>query len=170
LKSSTSIAGASSPIPILFPKRRTDHEIELVVVIGRGGRDISEADALGHIAGYTMGLDLTLRGPEDRSLRKSLDGFSVLGPWLVTADEITNPNDLKIMLTVNGEVRQRASTRDLVFSVERLISYASTFYTLCPGDVIYTGTPEGVGPIQPGDHLECSIDGIGVMQVEVERP
>ncbi len=169
LKSGTSIAGASEAIPLHFVERRTDHEIELVIVIGRGGRDIAEANALSHVAGYTMGLDMTLRGPEDRSLRKSLDGFSVLGPWLVTADEVPNPNSLQMQLSVNGQLRQSATTRDLVFSVERLISYASSFYTLYPGDVIYTGTPEGVGPVEPGDRIDCSIETIGRMQVAVER-
>jgi 2,4-didehydro-3-deoxy-L-rhamnonate hydrolase len=167
LKSSTSVIGPAQAIPIRFPDRRTDHELELVAVIGKGGRDISEENALGHVAGYTIGLDMTIRGTEDRSLRKSLDGFSVLGPWLVTADEIPNPNDLQMVLKVNGEIRQQASTRDLIFSVERLIAYASKHYTLCPGDVIYTGTPEGVGPVKPGDRLECMVERVGTMEISV---
>jgi 2-keto-4-pentenoate hydratase/2-oxohepta-3-ene-1,7-dioic acid hydratase in catechol pathway len=167
LKSSTSIVGPGEGIPSHFPERRTDHEIELVAVIGKGGRDIAEPDALDHIAGYAIGLDMTLRGTEDRSLRKSLDGFSVLGPWLVTADEIPNPNDLWLSLHVNGELRQRACTRDLIFPVQRLVSYASKHYKLCPGDVIYTGTPEGVGPVKPGDRLTCAIEKIGTMETHV---
>jgi 2-keto-4-pentenoate hydratase/2-oxohepta-3-ene-1,7-dioic acid hydratase in catechol pathway len=165
LKASTSIAGPSSPIPIRFPDRRTDHELELVVVIGRGGRDIPVSRALDHVAGYSIGLDMTIRGSEDRSLRKSLDGFTILGPWLLTPDEVKNPNELRLQLSVNGKVRQDASTRDLIFGVEQLISYASNFFTLCPGDLIYTGTPEGVGPVTPGDRIECSIEGIGAMRL-----
>ncbi len=153
LKSSTSLVGPAAGITAWLPERRTDHEIELVAVIGQSGKDIKENDALSHVAGYAIGLDITLRGTEDRSLRKSLDGFSVLGPWLTTRDEIADPNDLSMMLAVNGRVRQKASTRDLIFSVQRLISYASSFYTLYPGDLIYTGTPEGVGPVIPGDRL-----------------
>jgi 2,4-didehydro-3-deoxy-L-rhamnonate hydrolase len=167
LKASTSVVGPASGIPIRFPERRTDHELELVAVIGRGGRDIREAEALEHVVGYSLGLDMTIRGPEDRSLRKSLDGFSVLGPWLVTRDEIADPNDLLLTLMVNGEVRQRASTRDLIFNVQQLIAYASRFYTLCPGDLIYTGTPEGVGPVTAGDELVCKGDDIGEMRITV---
>lgn len=167
LKSSTSVAGPADKLLVRFPDRRTDHELELVVVIGEGGRDIPEGEAMRHVGGYTIGLDMTIRGPEDRSLRKSLDGFSVLGPWLVTADEIGDPNDLQMSLRVNDELRQEASTRDMIFSVQRLIAYASQHYTLCPGDVIYTGTPEGVGPVRPGDHLECVIEGIGCMNIAV---
>ncbi len=131
LKSSTSVVGPAAGIHMRFPDRRTDHEIELVVVIGRGGRDIKEQDALSHVAGYAIGLDMTLRGTEDRSLRKSLDGFSVLGPWLTTSDEVPDSNDLNMTLAVNGQVRQKASTRDLIFNVQHLIAYASSFYTLC---------------------------------------
>lgn len=149
------------------PERRTDHEIELVVVIGRGGRDIKEEEALTHVAGYTIGLEMTLRGTEDRSLRKSLDSFSIIGPWLTTRDEIGNPNALNMSLSVNGEIKQRCNTSDLVFNVQKLISYASSFYTLYPGDLIYTGTPEGVGPVAPADRLTCSIENVGQMEVGV---
>jgi 2-keto-4-pentenoate hydratase/2-oxohepta-3-ene-1,7-dioic acid hydratase in catechol pathway len=167
LKGNGSLVGTSEGVEIAFPDRRTDHEIELVVVIGKGGRNIPRDRALQHVAGYTIGLDMTIRGPEDRSLRKSLDTFSVLGPWLVTADEIADPNRLDMLLTVNGEVRQRASTADLIFDVQRLIEYASRYYTLLPGDLIYTGTPEGVGPVVPGDLMRCSIERIGEVDVPV---
>jgi 2,4-didehydro-3-deoxy-L-rhamnonate hydrolase len=169
LKSTTSVIGPDTPVPVPFPERRMDHELELVVVIGRPGRNIPPKAALSYVAGYTIGLDMTLRGSEDRSLRKSLDGFSVLGPYLVTTDEIADPNDLKLELRVNGVLRQQASTRDLIFNVEQLIAYASGFYSLFPGDVIYTGTPEGVGPVQPGDRLSCAIEGLGQMTVLVSR-
>jgi len=167
LKSSTAVVGPSEGITVRLPHRRTDHEIELVVVIGTGGSNIPASEALAHVAGYTIGLDMTLRGSEDRSLRKSLDSFAVVGPWLATRDEVENPNGLELSLAVNGEIRQRASTRDLIFNVERLIAYASSYYRLSPGDVIYTGTPEGVGPVRAGDCIDCSITGIGAMQVRV---
>jgi len=167
LKSSTALVGPSQGVELGFPARRNDHEIELVVVIGREGRHIPRRDALDHIAGYAIGLDMTLRGPEDRSLRKSPDSFAVLGPWLTPREDVTNPNDLGMSLHVNGELRQCASTRDLIFDVERLIEYASSFYSLFPGDLIYTGTPEGVGPVVPGDVLTCAIDELGTMTVEV---
>ena len=113
---------------------------------------------------------MTVRGPEDRSLRKSPDRFSVLGPWLTTRDEIPDPNDLRMSLLVNGALRQQATTRDLIFDVQRLIEFASTFYRLYPGDLIYTGTPEGVGPVVAGDVMTCTIDGLGAMTVAVNRP
>ena len=167
LKSSSALVGAAQGVKIDFPNRRNDHEIELVAVIGREGRDIARDRALDYIAGYAIGLDMTLRGPEDRSLRKSLDTFAVLGPWLTTRDEVPDPNDLRLSLDVNGESRQNASTRDLIFNVQRLVEYASSFYRLYPGDLIYTGTPEGVGPVVPGDIMTCRIDRLGSMQVAV---
>lgn len=170
LKASSSLIGFGETIAIDFPERRTDHEIELVVVIGKGGRNIPREHALDHVAGYCMGLDMTLRGPEDRSLRKSVDGFSVAGPWLVTPDEIADPNDLMMTLEVNGEPRQRASTRDLIFDVHKLIEYASGFYTLHPGDLLYTGTPEGVGPVVAGDRIFCAIEGIASAGIDVIAP
>jgi 2,4-didehydro-3-deoxy-L-rhamnonate hydrolase len=167
LKSSTALVGPSEGVALGLPARRNDHEIELVVIIGREGRHIRRRDALDHVAGYAIGLDMTLRGPEDRSLRKSLDSFAVLGPWLTPREDVANPNDLGMSLHVNGELRQRASTRDLIFDVERLIEYASSFYGLHPGDLIYTGTPQGVGPVVPGDVLTCAIEGLGAMTVQV---
>ncbi len=167
LKASTSVIGVSQPVVIRFPERRTDHEIELVAIVGKAGSGIPRARALEHVCGYTLGLDMTLRGPEDRSLRKSLDGFSVLGPWLVTSDEIADPNNLRLELRVNGQTRQQASTRDLIFDVQRLVEYASSHYTLCPGDVIFTGTPAGVGPVRAGDRMHCSIAGIAEVDVHV---
>lgn len=170
LKSSTSVVGIGEGIEIVYPDRRTDHEIELVVVIGKGGRNIRLEDALDHVAGYTLGLDITLRGPEDRSLRKSLDSFSVLGPWITTPDEIDDPNNLALSLSVNGEPRQDATTADLIFNVQQLIEYASAHYALCPGDVIYTGTPEGVGPIVPGDVVDFMVEKVGAARMHVTGP
>ncbi len=167
LKSNTSLVGPGEGVPVRFTDRRNDHEVELVVVVGAGGSDIAEADAMAHVAGYAVGLDMSVRGTEDRSLRKSLDGFTVLGPWLVTADEIADPGNLDLDVAVNGEVRQASNTRHLIFDIPRLIAYASTFYTLYPGDLIMTGTPEGVGPVVPGDVMTARIDGIGEMTVAV---
>lgn len=151
LKSNSSLVGPSEGIAIRFPERSNEHEIELVMIMGKPGSDIPRARALEHVAGYCLGLDMTARGKEDRSFRKSIDTYSVLGPWFVTADEIKNPNDLPISLDVNGEIRQNSNTNQLIFDCERLIEFASSFYTLYPGDVYYTGTPEGVGPVKPGD-------------------
>lgn len=167
LKATSSLAGPSEGVAIRHPDRRTDHEIELVAVIGSGGRNIARKDALRHVAGYCVGLDMTVRGSEERSMRKSIDGFSVLGPWLVTADEIPDPQALSVELHVNGERRQWARTSDLILDVARLIEFASSFYTLHPGDLLYTGTPEGVGPVRPGDAMTAQITGIGLMKVAV---
>ena len=129
LKATSSLIGPSEPVRIVHPDRRTDHEIELAVVIGKPGRGISAARAMEHVAGYAIGLDITIRGPEERSLRKSLDTYTVLGPWLVTADEIPDPSALDLWLEVNGEARQRANTRDLILGIPALIEFASSFYT-----------------------------------------
>lgn len=167
LKATSSLIGPGEPIRLRFPERRNDHEVELALVIGKRGTHIPRASALDHVCGYAIGLDMTLRGPEVPSFRKSVDTYSVLGPWLVTADEITDPNDLELSLTVNGEVRQHASTRLLDFNCERLIEFASSFYTLHPGDVIMTGTPGGVGPVRPGDVIVAEIARVGRMEVAV---
>jgi 2,4-diketo-3-deoxy-L-fuconate hydrolase len=137
------------------------------VVIGQRADRVTREHALSHVAGYCIGLDITLRGPEERSLRKSIDSYCVLGPWLVTADEIAEPCGLALELQVNGQRRQSANTRDLIIDVPGLIELASSFYTLHPGDVILTGTPEGVAPIVPGDVMTARIERIGSMQVAV---
>jgi 2-keto-4-pentenoate hydratase/2-oxohepta-3-ene-1,7-dioic acid hydratase in catechol pathway len=167
LKSTTSLIGVSEPIRLSFPDRRNDHEIELGVVIGKTGRHISRVDALDYVAGYTTCLDMTLRGKEFQCFRKSIDTYSVAGPFFVTKDEIANPNALDLWLTVNGEARQKSNTRHMVFDVERLIEYASSFYTLYPGDIIMTGTPEGVGPVVPGDRIACGVEGVGEFTISV---
>ncbi len=167
LKASSSLVGAGDVIVIAHPDRRTDHEIELAAVIGRSCRNVCRDDALSYVAGYTIGLDITIRGPEERSLRKSLDSYSVLGPWLVTADMFGDPSGHELLLRVDGEVRQRANTRDLIMDVPALIEFASSFYTLHPGDVLFTGTPEGVGPIVPGETIEASISDLGSMKIGV---
>jgi 2-keto-4-pentenoate hydratase/2-oxohepta-3-ene-1,7-dioic acid hydratase in catechol pathway len=167
LKATSALVGPGEGIVVDRPDRRTDHEVELAAVIGRGGRNIAAVDALDFVAGYAIGLDITLRGTEDRSYRKSLDSFAVLGPWLVTADEFGNPSEAAVALEVNGEMRQSANTRDLIWSVPKIIEVASHAFTLDPGDVIFTGTPDGVGPIAPGDVIIARIERIGEMRVAV---
>jgi 2,4-diketo-3-deoxy-L-fuconate hydrolase len=167
LKSNSSIVGPSEGIPLRFLDRTNEHEIELVAVIGKQGTNIPKDQAKEYIAGYTLGLDMTCRGGEDRSFRKSIDGYSVLGPWFVTADEIANPDDVTVTLTVNGALRQTADTKDLIYDIGRLIEFASSFYTLYPGDVYYTGTPQGVSPVKPGDVLRGKCDQVGEFEITV---
>ncbi len=167
LKAASALAGPRDPLVVRFPERRTDYEIELVAVIGEGGRDISREHALHHVAGYAVGLDITLRGPEERSFRKSIDGYAIIGPWLTSADEIADPDALDLMLDLNGTRRQHSNTAEMVYGVARLIEFASSFYTLEPGDILFTGTPEGVGPIVAGDQLRACISGLGEMTVQV---
>lgn len=168
LKANSSLVGPSEGIPLRFPDRRNDHEAEICLIIGKQGSDISQERALDYVAGYCLGLDMTARGKEDRSFRKSIDGYSVLGPWMVTPDEIGDPDKLPIALDVNGEKRQDSNTSDLIYSIRRLIEFASQFYTLYPGDVYYTGTPEGVGPVQPGDWISCrSVPALGELKIQV---
>lgn len=167
LKAPSSLIGPSDSVVADWPDRRIDHEIELAVVIGKEGFRISEGEALSHVAGYMIGLDMTIRGTEDRSFRKSLDTFCVLGPYMVTSDEITDPANLDFEISVNGEVRQKSNTSLLIWNTQKLIAYASNAYTLYPGDVILTGTPEGVAPVVPGDVMHARIDQIGEMSVKV---
>jgi 2-keto-4-pentenoate hydratase/2-oxohepta-3-ene-1,7-dioic acid hydratase in catechol pathway len=168
LKANSALVGPSEGVPVRFPERRTDHEVELVMVISKAGSDISQAKALDHVAGYCLGLDMTVRGREDRSFRKSVDGYAVLGPWFVTADEIPDPDAVPISLTVNGEKRQDSNTSQLIYNCRRLIEFASEFYTLYPGDLLYTGTPDGVGPVKPGDVIVCrSAPVLGELTIKV---
>src|SRR5581483_8907851 len=167
LKANSSVVGPSEGVPVRFPDRRNEHELELVVIIGKQGSDIPKERALDHVAGYCLGLDMTTRGSEDLSFRKSIDGYSPLGPWMVTADEIADPSALVATLSVNGELRQTARARDLIFDIPRLIEFASSFYTLYPGDVYFTGTPEGVGPVKPGDVISAQCAPIGELKIEV---
>jgi 2-keto-4-pentenoate hydratase/2-oxohepta-3-ene-1,7-dioic acid hydratase in catechol pathway len=167
LKASSSLVGAADGVAVRFPDRRTDHEIELGVVIGKECSDVSEADALSVIAGYSIALDMSVRGTEDRSFRKSIDSYSVLGPWLVTPDEVPEPDSVDFTLKVNGVVKQQSNTRKLIFKTRKLIAWASRWYTLYPGDVLMTGTPEGVGPVGPGDVMDCEMEFIGSMRVNV---
>jgi 2-keto-4-pentenoate hydratase/2-oxohepta-3-ene-1,7-dioic acid hydratase in catechol pathway len=167
LKSTSSLVGPGEGVVIRRPDRRTDHEVELVIVIGQQADRVTREHAMAHVAGYAIGLDISIRGSEDRSFRKSPDTYSVVGPWLVTADEIPSPGSLDLQIAVNGEVRQRSNTRLMILGVAELIEMASSMYTLHPGDLIFTGTPEGVSPIHPGDSIVATIDRIGTMAVSV---
>lgn len=167
LKATSSVVGPGEGVAVRHLDRRNDHEVELAAIIGKSGRNIPHARAFDYIAGYCIGLDMSVRGPEERSLRKSVDSYTVLGPWFVTADEIGKPGELELRLSVNGELRQQANTRELIMGIPELIELASSFYSLHPGDVLLTGTPEGVGPVKPGDRMLAEIQGIGRMEVAV---
>ena len=151
-----------------------DYEVELVVVIGSGGRDIAEADAWSHVAGLTIGQDISDRAlqfaakPPHFDLGKSRDTYGPMGPVLVSTDSFADPDDIELSCWVNGEPRQHDRTSNLIFGVPRLIAYLSSILTLSTGDVIFTGTPEGVGAasrrfLSPGDVITSTIDGIGTM-------
>ena len=165
LKATSSLVGPGEGVVIRRPDRRTDHEVELVIVIGRKANHVSAAEAMNYVAGYAIGLDISIRGSEDRSFRKSADSYTVLGPWLVTADEVPRPGELDVQLTVNGTVRQQSNTRHMILGVPQLIELASSIYTLHPGDLLFTGTPEGVSPIEAGDRIVATIEQLGSMEV-----
>lgn len=167
LKANSSLCGPSDGVALCMSDRRNDHEVELAVVIGRTCKSIPQERALEYVAGYCIGLDMTIRGVEDRSFRKSADTYTVLGPWLVTADDIPEPGNLQLALDVNGVSRQRSSTKALTVGIPRLLELASSMYTLYPGDILLTGTPEGVGAVTDGDLIVARCDGIGEMAVRV---
>lgn len=167
LKATSSLVGPGEGIALRRLDRRNDHEVELAVVIGKKANNVAASEALRYVAGYAIGLDISIRGTEDRSFRKSPDSYTVLGPWLVTADEIPNPGALDLEIEVNGEVRQKSNTKYMILGVPELIELASSFYTLHPGDIISTGTPEGVSPIVPGDRIVATVEKIGGMEVKV---
>jgi len=167
LKAGTSIVGPDGAIEIPFADRRVDHEAEIGVVIGRRAARVSRERALEHVFGYVPLLDITIRGEEDRSFRKSFDTFTPIGPAIVTADEVVDPSDISFRLTVNGTERQNSNTRNLIYDIPRLIELYSGAMTLEPGDLIASGTPEGVGPIVPGDNVVLTVDGIGELRMPV---
>jgi 2,4-didehydro-3-deoxy-L-rhamnonate hydrolase len=167
LKSASSLVGPSDGVSVRFPDRRTDHEVELGVIFGKRARCISEEDALSCVAGYAIALDMSVRGKEDRSYRKSADSYSVLGPWVVTADELGDPTHLDFWLKVNGELKQESNTALMLVSLPAQIAWASTVYDLHPGDILMTGTCQGVGPVKSGDVMTAWIQNIGVMEVPV---
>jgi 2-keto-4-pentenoate hydratase/2-oxohepta-3-ene-1,7-dioic acid hydratase in catechol pathway len=168
LKANSSISGPAEPIVLPdLPDREIHHECELAIFIGRGGRHIPEAEALEHIFGYACLMDMTVRGKEERVMRKSYDSFCPIGPWIVTCDEVADPTCLDLELWVNQERRQKANTRDLILGIREMIALASSVATLHPGDIIATGTPEGVGPLRDGDKVTIRIQSVGEMTVDV---
>jgi 2-keto-4-pentenoate hydratase/2-oxohepta-3-ene-1,7-dioic acid hydratase in catechol pathway len=169
LKANSSLVGPSEGVALRFTDRRNDHEVELAVVIGKAGSNIPAEKALSHVAGYAIGLDMTVRGTEDRSVRKSIDSYAVLGPWLVTADEIGDPNSLDLSIAVNNEPRQKSNTKMLILNVQQCIEFFSSYYTLLPGDIIMSGTPEGVGPVKNGDLMIAEVEKVGRMEVRVRN-
>jgi 2-keto-4-pentenoate hydratase/2-oxohepta-3-ene-1,7-dioic acid hydratase in catechol pathway len=170
LKPSTSVSGPGDPIPLPPISNRVDYEGELAVVIGRIARNVRAEETFRYILGYTCGNDVTLRDlqkKDDQWARaKGFDGSCPLGPWVETE---LDPIDVHLETRVNGDVRQSASTSDMVFGVATIIEFVTAFMTLLPGDVIMTGTPEGVGKLEPGDRVEVDIDGIGGLMNPVGR-
>lgn len=167
LKATSSVIGPGEEVRLPYSDKRIDQEGELALVIGKTAKDVSAEDALDYVFGYTCALDMTVRSTEDRSTRKSFDTFTPLGPVVVTADEIGDPGALQMETRVNGVVRQRTSTANLIFGVPELVAYTSSVMTLWPGDVILTGTPAGVGQVHDGDVIEVEISGIGTLSVTV---
>jgi 2-keto-4-pentenoate hydratase/2-oxohepta-3-ene-1,7-dioic acid hydratase in catechol pathway len=166
----SSISGPADPI--VLPELegyQIDHECELAVIIGTPARHVSAAHALDHVAGYSCLVDVTVRGKQERAMRKSFPSFTPLGPYLVTADEVPDPDDLRLSLSVNDEVRHDGSTRDLIVDVRSAIEMVSAVVPLEPGDVIATGTPAGVGPLVPGDRLRIMVELVGEMTLDVVR-
>lgn len=190
LKPATCLTGDGAEIPLARRNVTVGWEVELAVVIGAGGHDIPESDAMGHVFGYTILNDLSERavnaGIPGRRVRerdpffdwlagKWFDGFAPCGPWIVPADQIADPHALDLRLRVNGAVRQEGNTRAMIFSIPRLIAEISSIMTLEPGDMIATGTPAGAGTgfgdafLREGDEVVCEIDGIGTLRNRVGR-
>jgi 2-keto-4-pentenoate hydratase/2-oxohepta-3-ene-1,7-dioic acid hydratase in catechol pathway len=168
MKSNGSLSGASDAIRLPDrPGRDMHHECEIAIVIGRGGHNIARDRALEHIFGYSCLLDITMRGKEERVMRKSYDTFCPVGPWITTADEAGDPDTIAMRLWVNGELRQEAPTTDMIVGIREAIAMISAVTTLVPGDIIASGTMSGVGPIAPGDTVTIEVDRVGKMSVAV---
>lgn len=175
-KFASSIIGPNDNIVLPPISQQVDFEAELVVVIGKSGRFIAREQAMQHVFGYTIGNDVSARDWQKGKpggqwlLGKTFDTFAPIGPWIVTADEMANPQNLDIALRLNGQIMQQGNTRDLIFPIDYLIAHLSNFFTLQPGDLVFTGTPSGVGAgrqpplfLQSGDSIEISISGIGTL-------
>lgn len=167
IKANSALAGASDGVQLRFTDRRNDPEAELTIVIGTGGTDIARGDALDHVLGYTIGIDMTLRGKESQSSRKSIDSYALIGPCVATIDDIPDPDSLGFSLSINGAEIQRSNTSELAFDIRSLIAHASTFYTLHPGDLIMAGTPVGFEPVHAGDTMDVDFEGIGSMRIAI---
>jgi 2-keto-4-pentenoate hydratase/2-oxohepta-3-ene-1,7-dioic acid hydratase in catechol pathway len=169
LKSPSSIIGPGDTIlmPDTTPGKEVHHEPELAAVIGRECKRVSPSQALDYVFGYLGLLDITVRGEGDRSRRKSYRGFTPVGPWIVLREEVPDPQNLDIKLWVNDELRQDANTGDMIETLAEVIEYASYCYTLMPGDIVTTGSPDGVAPIKEEDVLKIEIERIGSFTVDV---
>jgi 2-keto-4-pentenoate hydratase/2-oxohepta-3-ene-1,7-dioic acid hydratase in catechol pathway len=179
-KYANSLSGHREVIPVPKMAVEVDYEVELVAVMGKPAKNVSVESALDYVFGYAAGNDLSVRELQFRSHQwlygKAIDGFAPLGPYIVTADEVPNPQNLNLKCWVNGELRQDSNTEDMIFSTAKLISDLSQIMTLQPGDVIYTGTPEGVimgmeekNWLQPGDEIVCEIEGLGSLVNKLRR-
>jgi len=177
-KFANTVIGPQDDIPFFPISEQLDYEAEFAFVIGKRARNVSQTDALDYVAGYTIVNDVTYRDLQRRTLQwlqgKTVEGSAPMGPWLVTSDELQDPSGLEVVLTVNGEERQRSNTANLVFSVQYLVEFLSNLMTLEPGDVILTGTPGGVGVardpqvfLKDGDVVKIEIDQIGVLENRV---
>lgn len=179
MKATSAICGPNDPIVIPRGSKKTDWEVELAVIIGTRTKYVTEAEAIAHVAGYALTNDVSERAFQlERAGQwtkgKSCDNFGQIGPWLVTRDEVVDPQNLAMWLNVNGTTFQNGSTRTMVYGVAHLVSYVSQFMTLHPGDVISTGTPPGVGMgrkpprfLKPGDVVELGIAGLGTQRQDV---
>ena len=171
VKAGSSVIGPDETVRLPRGMGRMDHEVELGVVIGATAREVSRRRAWNYVAGYTIVNDVSARDLQTKDLEKkhpwfrskSFDTFTPLGPWIVTADEFPPPVRLDLECRVNGKIRQKANTVDLVFGIPEIIEWVSRLITLEAGDVISTGTPEGIGPVTHGDVMECRIEGIGTL-------
>ena len=176
LKPATAVIRSGGTVRLPAQSQNVHHEVELVAVIGTEGRHLSAEEALDHVAAYAVGLDMTARDVQDEakaqrhpwSVAKGFDTFAPLGP-LVAPDAVGDPQALTLRLRRNGTTRQEASTQDMIFSVAELVAHCSQIFTLTPGDLLYTGTPSGVGPVEDGDTLEATATGIEPLTVTVSR-
>jgi 2-keto-4-pentenoate hydratase/2-oxohepta-3-ene-1,7-dioic acid hydratase in catechol pathway len=166
--------GEGVPMAVPSVSERMDYEAEIAIVIGKAGRNIAEADALSHVAGYSCYNDVSIRDWQRHTSQwipgKNFDGLGAFGPWLVTPDDMPAPDAMRVIARLNGEVVQDAVAADMIFSIPEIIAYLSTFTTLLPGDVIATGTPGGVGAkrtpplwMKAGDVIEIEVAGVGVL-------
>lgn len=169
LKPPSSIISSGEAIVLPPQSAQVEHEAELVVVVGKRGRHVTTEEAKNYIFGYTVGNDVTARDLQKTdgqwTRAKGFDTFCSFGPWI---DTDFDPSDAVVTCRVNGQMRQMASTRDMVFSVATLVAYISSVMTLEPGDLIFTGTPAGVGPLKPGDRVDVEIDGLGAISNPVK--
>ncbi|MHA1513286.1 MAG: fumarylacetoacetate hydrolase family protein [Candidatus Hodarchaeales archaeon] len=176
LKPPSSLIGPNEKIIIPIQTNEVHHEVELAIIIGKRGKNISLNNAYDYIFGYTILLDITARDLQSNakkkgrpwSVAKGFDTFCPIGPVITTTDEIPNPQSLEIKLSLNDELRQKGNTKDMLFKIDQIVQYCSSVFTLEPGDIIATGTPEGVGTFNRGDSLHASIEKLGSLVIGVE--